>query len=468
MTKTKGSIKNYILDTNILLQSPNSIFGFEDNHVVITGTTLQELDHKKTLAGELGYNARETCRILESLRLKGDLTKGVDLGNSQGGKLFIEPDGINKDNLPDGYSIDVPDNRIISACLTLKERSNMPTKLVTNDISMRINASVCGMEVESYRNDQIASKDELYTGKSVVQTNGNLINQLYRDKKIEDIVSLRSEFTPLEGTMDPEKLFTTENEFYMLKSGTQSALCIYRHGDLKLIEEQRAFNVVPRNAAQTFALYALLAPVEEIPFVILRGPAGTAKTFLSIAAGLDGTYDSRKERSYEKVLITRNNITSDADFGYLPGDINEKMSPLLAPFYDNLESILRGKHHNEDNEQVQMQIDDMFFTNVINVCPLAYMRGRSISQSYLIVDEAQNSTRSQMRDIITRAGKGTKIVICGDINQIDNHTLDRWTNGLVFASEKMKGSDLVAQVTFAEEESVRSALATEALKRLDL
>ena len=142
MTKTKGSIKNYILDTNILLQTPNAIFGFEDNHVVITGTTLQELDHKKTLPGELGYNARETCRILESLRLKGDLTKGVDLGNPEGGKLFIEPDGVNQENLPDGYSIDVPDNRIISTCLTLIERSNMPTKLVTNDISMRINASV--------------------------------------------------------------------------------------------------------------------------------------------------------------------------------------------------------------------------------------------------------------------------------------------------------------------------------------
>jgi len=468
MTKQKGTVKNYILDTNILLQSPHAIFGFEDNYVVITGTTLQELDHKKTLSGELGYNARETCRILESLREKGDLTQGVELDNGEGGKLFIDPDGVDESNLPDGYSITVPDNRIISTCLSLKKRSNMPTILVTNDISMRINASVCGMQVESYRNDQIASKEELYTGKSIVQTNGDIINQLYREKKLENVAEIRSAFTPLEGTMEPERLFTTENEFYMLKSGTQSALSIFRHGDLKLIEEQHAFNVTPRNAAQTFALYALLAPVEEIPFVILRGPAGTAKTFLSIAAGLDGTYDAKGEREYDKVLITRNNITSDADFGYLPGDINEKMSPLLAPFYDNLESILRGKHHNEDNEQIQMQIDDMFFTNVINVCPLAYMRGRSISQSYLIVDEAQNSTRSQMRDIITRAGKGTKIVICGDINQIDNHTLDRWNNGLVFASERMKGSDLVAQVTFAEEESVRSALATEALKRLDL
>ncbi len=463
-TKT-GTIKNYILDTNILLQSPNSIFGFEDNNVIITGTTLQELDSKKTLSGELGYNARETCRILESLREEGNLTSGVPIVS--GGTFFVEPDGVDEKNLPDGYSIKAPDNRIISACISLQKKSSARCILVTNDISMRINASVCGVAVESYRNDHVSSK-EIYTGKATVETDGSIVNSLYQNKIIENVDENKDDFTPCMEEESTQEIFAIENEFYTVKCGKQSALAFYRNHDLHLVPDIHAFGVTPKNAAQSFALYALMAPVEEIPFVILKGPAGTAKTFLSLAAGLDGTYDSRYNRSYDKVLITRNNITSDAEFGYLPGDIEEKMSPLLAPFYDNLESLLRGNHKEESNEQIQMQIEDMFDTGLIAVCPLAYMRGRSISNSYLIVDEAQNSTRSQMRDIITRAGKGTKVVICGDPDQIDNHTLDKWNNGLIFASERMKGSSLCAQITFSEEESVRSALATEALKRLDL
>ena len=192
-----------------------------------------------------------------------------------------------------------------------------------------------------------------------------------------------------------------------------------------------------------------------------------AKTFLSLAAGLDQTYDSRSNRNYDKILITRSNTMADADFGYLPGELEEKMLPLLAPFFDNLESLLRGSS-GEDSSQVQMQIEDLLETKVIDICPMAYMRGRSITNSYLIVDEAQNATKSQIRDIITRAGKGTKVILLGDPEQIDNHLLDRWNNGLVFAAEKMKGSPLCAQITFTDNESVRSELATEAIKRLEL
>lgn len=459
-----GLLKNYILDTNILLQSPNALFGFEENNVILTGTTLQELDSKKMLSGDIGYNARETCRLLEELRQDGDLRTGVPL--ESGGTLRIEPDGIDAENLPNGYSLNSPDNRIISACLNLQAHTQNPCILVTNDISMRINASVCGMAVESYRNDQISRKNMEYTGRREIGTPREAIDLLYRDHVLDYPENNIYSFYDKQKMNSP--VFQTENEFYTLKCGNQSALTIYRNHQLLLIPPQQAFGVIPKNAAQTYALYALMAPVEEIPFVILKGAAGTAKTFLSLAAGLDSTYDSRHSRKYDKVLITRHNILSDADIGYLPGDIDEKMSPLMAPFYDNLESLLRGRGSHEDNEQIQMQIEDMFFTKVISICPLAYMRGRSITNSFLIVDEAQNSTRSQMRDIITRAGRGTKIVICGDLDQIDNHTLDKWNNGLAFASERMKGSPLCAQLTFFEEESVRSALATEALKRMDL
>ena len=260
-----------------------------------------------------------------------------------------------------------------------------------------------------------------------------------------------------------------ENEFFILQSDQSSALAVYRNHELKLIDTKalHPYHIQPKNASQTFALWALMQPVEEIPFVILKGPAGTAKTFLSLAAGLDQTYDSRAHRSYDSVLISRNNVMADADFGYLPGELEDKMNPLLAPFFDNLESLLRG-NSDEDRECISRQIEDMIDSGVIEICALAYMRGRSITNKFLIVDETQNATRSQIRDIITRAGAGCKIVICGDPEQIDAHNLDKLNNGLVFASEKMKGSPVCAQISFTEEESVRSELAKEAIKRLVL
>lgn len=441
--------KNYVLDTNILLNSPNSILGFEENNVWLTGTTMQELDMKKTAPGEIGFNARNAIRLIESYREKGNLNTGVCLEN--GGKLIIEPDGVKKEYLPEGFSLNSPDNRIISSVIHLKNSLNENVILISNDVSMRINASICGVNVESYRNEHICDAD--YTGWREIEVDKEILNELFRNKQCEINI--------------PDAV---ENEFFILKSGQASALAIYRNGLLEPIMNKCVYGVTPKNVVQKFALHALTAPVEDMPFVILKGEAGTAKTFLSLAAGLEQLYENNKGRytKYDKVLITRNNITSDAEFGFLPGDIDEKMTPLLAPFYDNLESIIRGKHTDESNESIQMQIDDLFSTGMIKVCPLAYMRGRSITHSYLIVDEAQNSTRSQMRDIITRAGKGTKIVICGDPKQIDNHMLDRYNNGLVFAAERMKGSSLAAQISFSSKESVRSPLASEALKRLEL
>lgn len=445
--------KIYVLDTNILLDSPNAIWGFDDNDVVITGTTLQELDSKKTLGGDIGYNAREACRILESMRQKGNLLLGVPTQNS--GQFWITAE--TEENLPAGYSLERPDNRIISAVKLLQSKyPHSRVILVTNDVSMRINASVCGCEyVEFYKNTHLSS-EKAYTGREDIYVSDDVVGSIYEKNFLTD------------SDLDLSHLY--ENQFVTLKGAGSSALCIYQKNRLKLIDTKRisAFSVTPKNAAQTFALYALLAPVEEIPFVILKGPAGTAKTFLSLAAGLEMVYDSEENRSYDKVLISRNNVTADADFGYLPGDLDDKMTPLLAPFFDNLESLLRGKSKKEDSKQIQIQVEDMLYTKVIDICPLSYMRGRSITNSYLIVDETQNATRSQIRDIITRAGANTKVVICGDPEQIDTHALDKWNNGLVFASDKMKGSRYCAQVTFYDNESVRSELAKEAIARLNL
>lgn len=456
-------VKAYILDTNILLDSPRAIFGFDDNTVIITGTTLQELDSKKTAPGELGFNARETCRIIEKLRLKGDLTAGVPMDNAGVFKVILN---AGQWHMPSGYSEDKPDNQIINTVLDIKKNQGHMFNqviLVTNDTSMRINASVCAAAcgfsdfVESYRNDHVSSA-EMYTGKRELQVSKEAIDYIYKNKMLPPEAIFRGDI--------PEPV---ENEFFILQSDQSSALAVYRNHELKLIDTKTLHpcHVQPKNASQTFALWALMQPVEEIPFVILKGPAGTAKTFLSLAAGLDQTYDSKTHRSYDSVLISRNNVMADADFGYLPGELEDKMNPLLAPFFDNLESLLRG-NSDEDRECISRQIEDMIDSGVIEICALAYMRGRSITNKFLIVDETQNATRSQIRDIITRAGASCKIVICGDPEQIDAHNLDKLNNGLVFASEKMKGSPVCAQISFTEEESVRSELAKEAIKRLTL
>lgn len=456
-------VKAYILDTNILLDSPRAIFGFDDNTVIITGTTLQELDSKKTAPGELGFNARETCRIIEKLRLKGDLTAGVPMDNAGVFKVILN---AGQWHMPSGYSEDKPDNQIINTVLDIKKNQGHifnQVILVTNDTSMRINASVCAAAcgfsdfVESYRNDHVSSA-EMYTGKRELHVSKEAIDYIYKNKMLPPEAIFRGDI--------PEPV---ENEFFILQSDQSSALAVYRNHELKLIDTKTLHpcHVQPKNASQTFALWALMQPVEEIPFVILKGPAGTAKTFLSLAAGLDQTYDSKAHRSYDSVLISRNNVMADADFGYLPGELEDKMNPLLAPFFDNLESLLRG-NSDEDRECISRQIEDMIDSGVIEICALAYMRGRSITNKFLIVDETQNATRSQIRDIITRAGAGCKIVICGDPEQIDAHNLDKLNNGLVFASEKMKGSPVCAQISFTEEESVRSELAKEAIKRLTL
>lgn len=369
-------------------------------------------------------------------------------------------------HMPSGYSEDKPDNQIINTVLDIKKNQGHMFNqviLVTNDTSMRINASVCAAAcgfsdfVESYRNDHVSSA-EMYTGKRELHVSKEAIDYIYKNKMLPPEAIFRGDI--------PEPV---ENEFFILQSDQSSALAVYRNHELKLINTKTLHpcHVQPKNASQTFALWALMQPVEEIPFVILKGPAGTAKTFLSLAAGIDQAYDVGSHKAYDSVLISRNNVMADADFGYLPGELEDKMNPLLAPFFDNLESLLRGKS-GEDRENISIQIEDMMESGVIEICALAYMRGRSITNKFLIVDETQNATRSQIRDIITRAGAGCKIVICGDPEQIDAHNLDKLNNGLVFASEKMKGSPVCAQISFTEEESVRSELAKEAIKRLTL
>lgn len=445
-------IKNYLLDTNILLHNPQSIYGFGDNNVWLCGTTLQELDTKKTAPEEVGYNARETCRILDRLRQQGNLLDGVKLAN--GGTLFIEPDGVNQELLPGGFHISVPDNRIISTCLYLNQGrlKNSPIILLTNDVSMRVNATICGVTAQEVQNDHI--EESSYTGHTDIQTDSGMIDELYLNQK----VSAKG----YDGGL-------LENEFCTLHCGKQSGLSIYRDGQFHIIREQTLFGGIrPLNRLQTYAVYALTNP--DIPLVFLEGPAGTAKTFLALAAGLTqsglGT-GKNKEDIYRKLLISRPNAgSSDPGFGYLPGDLSEKMAPLLASYTDNLEVILRGKEKEEDPGQIQMQMDDLFATGAIELCPLNFIRGRSLQDSFIICDEAQNATKRLIRDVVTRAGEGSKVIITGDERQVDAPTLDRRNNGLIYGIEHMKGDPLAAVIRFDAKNCVRSKLAEAAITRM--
>lgn len=446
-------VKRFVLDTSILLYDPHCITdGFDDNIVIICGTVLQELDRKKDEQGEAKYKARECGRILDELRKQGDLVKGVKLPS--GGIVRVEPDGVNQDYLPDGYSISVPDNRIISSCIHLNKKGPKNVILVTNDILMRVNAMACGVEVAEYLNSVV--EESGYSGHEDIDVAGNIIDTLYQNGRIKLPKQTQSLY---------------ENTFVTLHNGRQSALSVYRDGELLRVNEQTLFgNVHPKNSMQTYAMWALTAPAEEIPLVVLLGPAGTAKTFLSLAAGLSQTYthQNRKESEYRKILISRPTAESYQDIGFLPGDLSEKLSPLLASYYDNMEILLNGSGKGEDRSQIRMQMEDMLADGIVEVCGLNFIRGRSLTDCYLICDEAQNASQTLIRDVITRAGRGTKIVIAGDPNQIDVPTLNKRNNGLVFAAETMKSSPLAAVVKFDTGSSVRSPLAKDAIERMKI
>ena len=454
--------KVYVIDTNILMESPEAIFGFDDNVVVITNTVLQELDKHKRDIGEPGYNARTAIRTLEAMVTPSeDATNEYKLPNK--GTLVIYHDG-KESHLPGNYNLSIPDNQILNDIMSLKgkylNKNNqvMPTILVTNDVSMRLNARSIGIEAQAYKNVRLET-EETYTGRAVLDCNNKRGKAIIKELKANG---------KIKATADEDSLYY-ENEYVLMQSEDEQLITQYRDGQFTFVDpsKYRPMGISPRNAAQIMALHALMAPVEEVPLVILEGPAGTSKTFLATAAGLDQTIRYGKSPSiYSHMIITRNNVLADEDHGYLPGTLDEKMFPLLAPFYDNMESLFRQGARDEDPLTIRMQIDDLFESGIVEATSMAYIRGRSLSDMYLILDECQNTTQNQMFTYLTRPGEKCKVIIAGCTNQIDNPRLDKRNNGLTFAIERFKESGLAAQVTFTDEECVRSPLAAEASRLL--
>lgn len=491
----KSSTKIYVLDTNILMENPKSLLGFEENEVVITDVTIEELDNNKVGSSDRNRNARIASRIIKNLiQAKTKTAKSV-LGadgvkiNEKGGILSIRSFNQDTDEAEQrDFLLDLskPDNKIIfSVCNIAKKLKEEKKKneciLITNDTNMFIKANALELHVQDYKNEhEKLDSDTFYTGRGTVILNDEDF-EIFSEEESIPVVLKNDSDTVLIGKHEsdyPCSMFIENKYFEVLREydkpqDMKVKLAIYQKGQLKLITPKTddVFGVKARNKGQIFALDALTKPVSEVPLVILKGPAGSAKTFLSLAAGLNDAdilqYNGQYNAAYKKVMITRANVLSDRDLGALPGDKEEKMMPLVASFMDNLLQLLR-KESKEYDENINIQMEDLIASGAIEIESIAYMRGRSITDTYLIVDEAQNCTRNQMLELITRVGENTKIVICGDPDQIDNPKLDKYNNGLTFVSEKMKGSELCAQMTFNTDESVRSPLAKEAAERLVL
>ncbi len=453
--------KTYVLDTNVLIQTPYALISFEENKVVLPLAVLEELDKMKTDEGERGANARQVIRFLERLRQTGNLFEGVSL--DAGGSLKIESNYVSVE-LPYGFHSDKNDNRILKVCRGLMDAGE-PVVLVTKDIIVRLKAQMLKIPAEDFTTEQSPRLEEQYTGRADVYAPGELMNEFRRKGLPIDEAYVMNKETKVK--VEPEN-----NQFFIIHSDSDDNKTLLGRFNGKSIVplvslKAEPFGVKPRNVGQRFLQEALLQDADTAPLVIVKGTAGTAKTFYSLAAGLEQTLEA-DSKAYRKILITRPNVQFDEEIGFLPGTEQEKIAPFLRPIIDNLEILVdrSEKERYKNEKELRDKIDELFDRGVITAEAMNFMRGRSITHTYLIIDEAQNLTPRQVKGIVTRVGKGTKVVLLGDPQQIDNPLLDERTNGLSYASEKMRGSPLCFQLTMLPGECERSPLAYDATKRM--
>ena len=462
-------IKTYVIDTNVLIQAPYALHRFEENQVILPVVVLEELDHLKKADGEKGANARAAIRILENLRQKGDLLSGVALEN--GGSLRVEKNFVDVE-LPPDLPDEKMDNRILKVCLGLKRQAEAASGqeqtvvLVTKDILLRSKAQIIGIRAEDFAAEQVTGRDEQYTGRAEAYVPEEQLKD-FKKKGIPAQVLYQ-----VDEAGNTSQVFLEENQFVVLK-GDQSAkkTLLGRMQGGRVVpltyKKSKPYGVSPRNAGQYFLQEALMQPASQAPLVIVKGAAGTAKTFYALAVGLEKVLNN-PTGEYRRIMVSRPNAQFDADIGFLPGDEQEKISPLMRPVIDNLEQLVDSNDETryEDERELKGKIDEIFDRGLIQAEALNFIRGRSIVKTYLMIDEAQNMTPGQVKGIITRAGEGTKIILLGDPGQIDRPFLDERTNGLSYAAEHMKGSPLCWQITMNGKECERSALAMDGGKRL--
>jgi PhoH-like ATPase len=436
--------KTYVIDTSVFLSDANALYRFKNNDIVIPIKVLEEVDKHKKRQDSVGFNARLIIKHLDGLRMKGSLSKGLRIGKGLGILRVAKASTA----LPKDLDFNVPDHQILSVAVQESlDNEKRKVIVVSRDINMRVIADSLGLISEDYEtNSVIEDKDKVYEGFAEILVDDEFIEQFYCGEE---------KF--LDETMTKEKLYP--NQFLLLISSSnpkKSAICRFsdHKTPLKRInvkDYSKSWGVSPRNKEQTFA-YDLLFD-DDIPLVSLIGRAGSGKTLMAIAAGLEQTLGFG-ERKYKKIVVSRPVQPMGKDIGFLPGTMEEKMLPWLMPIHDNLEFILGNKN----------QIKSYFEKGQIEVEAITYIRGRSISNAFIIIDEAQNLTAHEVKTIITRVGENTKIILTGDIEQIDNIYTNETSNGLTYAIEKFKHADLAGHITFRKGE--RSKIATLASKVL--
>ena len=447
--------KNFVVDTNVLLHDPRAIFRFGDNTVIIPIYVIEEVDTFKRELSELGRNAREVSRILDKYRSKGSLGTGVPLEG--GGELKVS--FATGDDASRFLHSEKKDNLILSAALDVKRKEpQVPCILISKDVNLRVRADVLGLDAENYEEEDLVSIEELYPGASELEVPNEWLDALHEagslEVQLDEIAGRRDIARP-----GPYHGFYP-NEYMWLRreDGPQNAL-----GRLSIDEDdpdvgtiwpldrmhEKVWGIGPRNKEQAFALDALLD--DSLDLVTLIGKAGTGKTLLAIAAGLQKVTE---EQIHHKLVVSRPVFPMGRDIGYLPGTVEEKLDPWMRPIFDNVEYLMGISHADRRAGQGAEELRSM---GIIEIEPLTYIRGRSLPNLFMIVDEAQNLTPHEVKTILTRVGEGTKIVLTGDPYQIDNPYVDSESNGLTYVVNRFKEQSVASTISLFKGERSRLA-----------
>lgn len=433
--------KNFVLDTNVLLHDPRSIFGFADNDVVIPIHVIEEIDNFKRDLSTLGRNARQVSRYLDEFRVQGRLGDGVSIAPDKGRIRVLLGERKPHPGAGDGHSTD---DKILAVALGLLEReSAVPTVFVTKDTNLRIRADALGLRAEDYDVEGLAALDELWSGVSEIEVSAEEVNDFYANGSIPQ--------PPGTGDAPPPNAFVVLRDRANPQHSAVGKYSAAKQAFTQLIKPPKdgVWGIRPRNKEQSFALDLLLN--DEVRLVTIVGKAGTGKTLLAIAAGLQKTME---DGVYQKLLVSRPIFPLGRDIGYLPGSVEEKLNPWMQPIFDNVEYLMNLSRSEKKAGRGYHELLDL---GILEIEPLTYIRGRSIPNQFIIVDEAQNLTPHEVKTIITRVGDGTKIVLTGDPYQIDNPYVDQTNNGLIHVVNRFRSERLAGHVTMSKGE--RSPLA---------
>jgi len=438
MPRKKKQKKIFVLDTSVILYNHNAIYSFEDNDVAIPITVLEELDHFKKGNDTKNFETREFIRVMDRLSTNNSLQNWIPIDRPKHGHFkVIMQERANALDATKVFGEDTADHRILNATLSMcEEHPEKKVILVSKDINLRLKAKSLNIPAEDFETGKIKDLESLYTGRTIIEgLTKEVIDNVYANGFCmpEDI-----------GIKDP-----IPNHYFILKNNRTSALVFYNPvlERIERIEKTPAYRITPRNAEQVFALHAISNP--KVKLVTLQGVAGTGKTLLALAGALD------QKKNFKQIYLARPIVPlSNKDIGYLPGDIASKLNPYMEPLWDNLKFI--QNQFNEKDREFK-KISDALEQEKLVITPLAYIRGRSISNVCFIVDEAQNLTPHEVKTIITRAGENTKIIFTGDIYQIDTPYLDSQSNGLSYLIDKIKHHEIYAHVRL--EKGERSELA---------